>query len=226
MMTWRLTMTGVPLRSRNFSSPKGTGPWPISAARPSALSSTRRISSVAVRPRMSLALATSCTPGSSTTTRSAPCCWITGSATPSSLTRLCSVVMFCLMALSCTRRSASGLKPITSRPLSLAWLGAISRSGNLSCTTRRTASSEAASCARTSMFWPSRVMPPWRTFLSRRATRRSLTWVSRFLVSAVRMSTCSKKWTPPRKSSPRYMGLAFMANSHEGVRETRFSATM
>ena len=68
-----------------------------------------RTSSVAVRPMMSLALAVSCTPGSCTTTRSAPCCWITGSATPSSLTRLCSVVMFCLSACSCTARAAAGL---------------------------------------------------------------------------------------------------------------------
>ena len=64
----------------------------------SALSFTMRTSSVAVRPMMSFALAVSCTPGSWTTTRSAPCCWITGSATPSSFTRLCSVVMFCFSA--------------------------------------------------------------------------------------------------------------------------------
>ena len=73
-MTSRLTMTGCPSRVMNRSEPNGTGPVPPSAARPSALSSTRRISSVAVRPRMSLALAVSCTPGSCTTTRSAPCC--------------------------------------------------------------------------------------------------------------------------------------------------------
>ena len=54
-----------------------------------------RISSDAVRPRMSLARAVSCTPGSCTTTRSAPCCWMIGSATPSSLTRLRRIWMFC-----------------------------------------------------------------------------------------------------------------------------------
>ena len=59
---------------------------------------------------MSLALAVSCTPGNCTTTRSAPCCWITGSATPSSLTRLCSVVMFCCSACSCTRARGLGLE--------------------------------------------------------------------------------------------------------------------
>ncbi len=53
-----------------------------------------RISRVAVRPSSSLALATSCTPGSCTTMRSLPCCWMTGSATPSSLMRLCRVLMF------------------------------------------------------------------------------------------------------------------------------------
>ena len=35
-----------------------------------------------MRPRMSFALAVSCTPGSCTTMRSAPCCWMIGSATP------------------------------------------------------------------------------------------------------------------------------------------------
>ena len=68
-----------------------------------------RTSSVAVRPRMSFAFAVSCTPGSCTTMRSAPCCWMIGSATPSSLTRLRSVVMFCCSAKSCVRRCASGL---------------------------------------------------------------------------------------------------------------------
>ena len=42
--------------------------------------------------------------------RLAPCCWITGSATPSSLTRLCSVVMFCRIAADCTRLAASGFQ--------------------------------------------------------------------------------------------------------------------
>ncbi len=62
-ITWRLTITGAPLRSMYFSLPNGTGPAPLSAERPSRLSSTMRISSVAVRPMMSLALAVSCTPG-------------------------------------------------------------------------------------------------------------------------------------------------------------------
>ena len=158
-MTWRLTMTGDPSRSRNFSEPKGTGPLLSSAARPSVLSSTRRISSVAVRPRMSLALAVSCTPGSCTTTRSAPCCWITGSATPSSFTRLCSVVMFCLTASFCTACSACGLKVATRRG-SPPELSASCRSGWLSVMARRAASSVAASRARISIELPSRLTPP------------------------------------------------------------------
>ncbi len=40
------------------------------------------------------------------------------------------------------------------------------------------------------------------------------------------MSTCSMKCTPPRRSSPRYMGWAPRAESQAGVRGTRFSATI
>ena len=72
---------GSPLRSVKRSLPSGTLPASALRARP-ASSLTMRISSVAVRPRMSLARAVSCTPGSCTTTRSAPCCWMIGSATP------------------------------------------------------------------------------------------------------------------------------------------------
>ena len=54
-MTCFLTMMVSPLRSTYFSSPKGTGPPPTAAAAASALLSTRRISSVAVRPMMSIA---------------------------------------------------------------------------------------------------------------------------------------------------------------------------
>ena len=68
------TMTAWPLRSKYFSAPNGTGPLPTSANRASLPSSTMRISRVAVRPKMSLALAVSCTPGSCTTMRSKPCC--------------------------------------------------------------------------------------------------------------------------------------------------------
>ena len=73
-MTCFFTITAWPLRSKKRSVPKGTGELLSSAARASALSSTMRISSVAVRPKMSFALAVSCTPGSCTTMRSVPCC--------------------------------------------------------------------------------------------------------------------------------------------------------
>ena len=56
-------MIGAWPRSMKRSLPKGTGLLPLSAARASAVSLTMRISSVAVRPMMSLALAVSCTPG-------------------------------------------------------------------------------------------------------------------------------------------------------------------
>ena len=73
-MTCFFTITAWPLRSKKRSVPKGTTPLLFSALRASALSSTMRISSVAVRPKISLAFAVSCTPGNCTTIRSVPCC--------------------------------------------------------------------------------------------------------------------------------------------------------
>ena len=55
-----------------------------------------RISSVAVRPRMSFARAVSCTPGSCTTMRSAPCCWIDRLGDAELVDAVAQVVMFCL----------------------------------------------------------------------------------------------------------------------------------
>jgi len=63
------------------------------------LSSSAWYSSVATAPNTRLASAVSCTPGSSTTMRDSPCCWINGSDTPSSLTRLRSVVTFWVIAV-------------------------------------------------------------------------------------------------------------------------------
>ena len=40
------------------------------------------------------------------------------------------------------------------------------------------------------------------------------------------MSTCIRKCTPPRRSSPRYIGKACTAAKARGERESRFSATM
>src|SRR5471030_1954790 len=93
-----LTMTGTPLPTVSSSELYGT--VAVSSVPGVMVSSTMRNSSVAVRPMTALARATSCTPGSWTTMRSAPCCWMTGSDTPSSLTRLDSVAMFCLTAWS------------------------------------------------------------------------------------------------------------------------------
>ena len=132
MMTCFLTITTRPSRSKKRSAPNGTGPVLFSAARPSALSSTIRISSVAVRPKMSLALAVSCTPGSCTTMRFVPCCAITGSATPSSLIRLCNVKIFCLSAWSCMRRAASGLTLAVSLYSTPSATSRVCRSGNCS----------------------------------------------------------------------------------------------
>src|SRR5487761_2526847 len=108
------TRIGWPLRSVSRSLPKGTEP-PTAASSAPGSSLTIRISSVAVRPRMSLARAVSWTPGSCTTTRSVPACWMIGSATPSSLTRLRRIVMFCWTALSWMRVCAGGESPATSR---------------------------------------------------------------------------------------------------------------
>ncbi|MPM94235.1 hypothetical protein SDC9_141380 [bioreactor metagenome] len=132
-----------------------------------------RTSRVAVRPRMSLALAVSCTPGSCTTMRSSPCCWITGSATPSSLIRLCSVTMFCLSACSCTLRRASGLIEATSLKPVPSGVEVAARSGNWSAIRLRAAVSVASSRTRMVTLLPSRLTPPWRIFLSRIEERRS-----------------------------------------------------
>ena len=106
----RRSTTGAPRPWRNRSEPKGTTPFSLVRARwASGLMSTSRASSVAVRPRMSLARAVSCTPGSCTTIRSAPWRWMTGSATPSSLIRLFSVVMFCCTELSRKVRMADSV---------------------------------------------------------------------------------------------------------------------
>ena len=157
--------------------------------------------------------------------RSAPCCWITGSATPSSLIRLCKVVMFCLSAWSCTERSDSGLMLARTTKAPPAWFTLACRSGMVSAIRLRTVVAVASSCRRTSSDWPSRFTPPWRIFLSRKARRTSLVSVSMRLVMAACMSTCKVKCTPPRKSRPRYMGLACKAASQAGEREIRFSAT-
>ena len=120
-----------------------------------------------MRPRMSLALAVSCTPGNWTTMRSAPCCWITGSATPSSLIRLCSVVMFCLSANSPIFFWASGFSVATSLRSLPSPCSARSRSGWLSAMALRALSRVSASRNLMTRRSPSRLTPAWRRFLSR-----------------------------------------------------------
>ena len=224
-ITCFFTITACPLRSRKRSLPNGTALVPDSAPRASADSSTMRTSSVAVRPRMSLALAVSCTPGSCTTMRSRPCCWITGSDTPSSLMRLCKVVMFCLSAWSCTDRADTGLIDAVSLNSVPSGASIRSRSENWSWITRFAASSVAMSRNLISINWPLRAMPLCRTFFSRNAVRISPDRDSAFLVNAACMSTCSMKCTPPRRSSPKYMGAAPSDDSQAGERESRLSAT-
>ena len=190
-----------------------------------ASSSTRRISRVAVRPRICLARATSCTPGSCTTTRSAPCCWITGSATPSSLMRLCRVPMFCLSALAWMSRVAFGLSATSSRRSSPLPSSRTSRSRLKSRITPSARLRVSSSRNRTSTSLPARLIPACRRFFSRSSVRSSPVSASMRLSTACRMSTCIRKCTPPRRSRPRYMGAARRAASHCGVRGTRFSAT-
>jgi hypothetical protein len=154
-----------------------------------------------------------------------PCCWITGSATPSSLTRLCSVVMFCLTAWSWMRRPASGFNVPTSLKPSPSAVSTQARSARLSVNWLRAASAAARSRTRTSTLLPSRVTAA-RMLLSRSSVRASPAKASAFFVSAAFMSTCIRKCTPPRRSRPRYIGSARTLAIHFGERETRLSATM
>ena len=82
-------------------------------------SAARRNSRLAVLPRIRLASAVSCTPGSSTTMRLAPWRCTSGSDTPSSLTRLRTVVRFCLMEYSRISASLAWVRATrrTCRPL-------------------------------------------------------------------------------------------------------------
>ncbi len=174
---------------------------------------------------MSLALAVSCTPGSCTTMRSAPCCCTTGSATPSSLTRLCKVEMFCLSADSWIACAAAARKLPTRRSASASPASVQSISGSRSLSSVRAAVRVAASRKRISTVWASRVTPAWRRSASRSSARLSPTTDSARRVSAACMSTCIRKCTPPRRSSPRYIGSAWMRVSHCGDWLTRLSAT-
>ena len=226
--TSRCTITGAPRPMPKRSRPNGTGPEPSSAARASADMSARRNSRLAVRPMMSLALAVSCTPGNCTTTRSAPCCWITGSATPSSLTRLCSVVMFCCSACSWTRRAASGL----SVPVELA-VGCRRRlRSTAGRPSDRRAAAAPASASRASRKRIVDAVAVARDagvadVLCRAAGcagRRRTTRPSSSAPPACRPASGSARRRAGR--GPRYIGSARRLASHCGERDSRFSATM
>ena len=173
-LSWSPVATTSRLRPTSRTVPS-LSRWGTTSAAWAMLGSTRRICSVAVRPMMSLARAVSCTPGSCTTTRSAPCCWITASATPSSLTRFCSVSMFCLSACDCTSVTAVALRRpvrITPPPGSVDSLH--SSEGSRSASTPRAACAVAASGSVRRRPWGSRTRLAKRIFLSRSAVRASL----------------------------------------------------
>ena len=71
------------------------------------------------------------------------------------------------------------------------------------------------------MVWPLRLIPLWRMFFSRRPSGCPRQCFSAFLVKAACMSTCSMKCTPPRKSSPRYMGKAWRTSATAGERDNK-----
>jgi hypothetical protein len=149
-----------------------------------------RSSSVAVRPMMSLARAVSCTPGSCTTTAVGALLLDHRLGTPRSLTRLCSVVMFCVIACP-ARASALGFR----LPLSLK-----------SCRRRRTHCSRAVGpcsrCARRQRLAVAKahvdVVAVARDagvaqVLVAQQVRMSPVSASAFFVSADFMSTCIRK---------------------------------
>ncbi len=64
-----------------------------------------------------------------------------------------------------------------------------------------------------------------RSCFSRSVVFVSVSSVSIFLSRAAFRSTCSRKWTPPRRSRPRYIGSACSLSIQRGDRGTMFSAT-
>ena len=155
--------------------------------------SASRDSNVAVRPIMSLARAVSWTPGNCTTMRSAPCCWITGSFTASSLTRLFRVMMFCFTALSWISFKAVGLNSPCSLYEPPAGVIVQINCGWLLVSKKRAAS--ASSVLPNWMVIEStlRSIPWWRMDLSRNWLRISPANEVIFFCNAPFMSTCNKK---------------------------------
>ena len=133
--------------------------------------------------------------------------------------------MFCFSACSCTLRAASGFKLALSLTSSPWGVRVETKSGNWSRMSDWAASAAACSRNPIRIVSFSREMPLCRRFFSRKALRKSPLKESSFLVRAACMSTCSMKCTPPRKSSPKYMGAACRADNQVGVRGIKFSAT-
>ncbi len=91
--------------------------------------------------------------------RSAPCCWMIGSATPSSFTRLRRVWMFCCRASSCSFFTTSGLMEATIDASSPATCSRIVRSGISFWISLSAAARWSASRKRTTTRSPSRARP-------------------------------------------------------------------
>ena len=128
-----------------------------------ALSSTIRTSSVAVRPRMSFALAVSCTPGSCTTMRSAPCCWIDGLGHAELVDAVVQGgdVLLDGELLGPAQRFGLERRCGSSTPR-LPRVAASSKSGWVSSISRSPFPNASWSRKRTTMALPSRAMPAWR----------------------------------------------------------------
>ena len=159
--------------------------------------------------------------------RRSPWRWITGSATPSSLTRLRSVVTFCWRANSRVAWAASSSSARRSRKSSPRSSSVTTRSGN-SRPMRRAASSLASAVRSRTRTAPSgpRATERYRTRASRRSVRTSPAYRSSAWATAAGMSTSMRKWTPPRRSRPRYIGRRPVAASHRGMAGARLRATI
>ncbi len=134
--------------------------------------------------------------------------------------------MFCWTAPSWIFFCASGLSAAASRSSPAASVSRSRRSGNDFSISVRALTRSASSRKRTTTLVPSRATPEYCTFFSRSSERMSVVYRSAALSSAAFMSTCSRKCTPPRRSRPRYIGLAPIAVSHCGDADSRLSATM
>ena len=149
-----------------------------------------------------------------------------GSATPSSLIRLCRVCIFCLIAKSCMRFCSTKLSEAfntSSLPLDDS---VKVRLGYSLAMMALALSNSASSLKLICTVSPSRLTPTYEMRSLRKTMRKSPTKRSAALLKAAFMSTCNKKCTPPRKSKPKYIGLAPTLRSQSGERESRLRATV